>query len=100
MVLEMSIGAGLEDSRAVKDAYMKELVRKAYYCEQKSKREIAHELGIHRDMVSRLLKLEPKRNPEVTEKRLAFSSCGPLHGGDSSLAGDGCPGSPQATAHG
>lgn len=64
----MSIGAGLEDGRAVKDAYMKELVRKAYYRDQKSKREIAHELGIHRDTVSRLLKLEPSEIPKLQRK--------------------------------
>lgn len=64
----MSIGAGLEDGRAVKDAYMKELVRKAYYREQKSKREIARELGIHRNTVSRLLKLEPSEIPKLQRK--------------------------------
>jgi len=64
----MSTGEGLEDGRALKDAYMKELVRKAYYREQKSKREIARELGIHWDTVSRLLKLEPSEIPKYREK--------------------------------
>lgn len=39
----------------MKDAYMQEMVRKAYIREGKSKRRIAQELGIHRDTVSRLL---------------------------------------------
>lgn len=38
---------------------MQEIVRKAYFREEKSKRQIARELGIHRDTVTRLLTCEP-----------------------------------------
>ena len=47
----------------LKDACMQEIVRKAYIRDGKSKRQIARELGIHRDTVTRLLKYEAGEPP-------------------------------------
>lgn len=43
--------------------YMQEVVRKAHLREGKSKRQIARELGIHRDTVTRLLEYEAGKPP-------------------------------------
>jgi transposase len=58
----------------LKDIYMQEMVRKAYFRDKKSKRQIARELGIHRDMVTRLL----RQSNEPPRYRLAQAKASPV----------------------
>jgi transposase len=48
---------------------MQEMVRKAYFRDQKSKRQIARELGIHRDTVTRLLERPAGKSPSYQLSR-------------------------------
>lgn len=57
---------------------MKELVRKAYYREGKSKRQIVRELGIHRDTVSRLLSEEDGQPPAFKRQEWSYPVMGPF----------------------
>lgn len=57
---------------------MKELVRKAYYREGKSKRQIARELGIHRDTVSRLLCEADGQSPGFKRQEWSYPVMGPF----------------------
>lgn len=57
---------------------MKELVRKAYYRDGKSKRQIVRELGIHRDTVSRLLSEENGQPPAFKRQGWSQPVMGPF----------------------
>lgn len=61
----------------LKDVYTKEIVRKAALRDGKSKRQIARELGIHRNTITRLLKLESKEAPEFQRKQWSHPVLGP-----------------------
>lgn len=57
---------------------MKELVRKAYHRDQKSKRQIAREFGIHRDTVSRLLAGDANETPRLQRQVWTAPVMGPF----------------------
>lgn len=61
----------------MKDVYMKEIVRKASIREGKSKRKIARDLGIHRNTVSRLLKMGAQEIPRFERKEWKHRVLGP-----------------------
>lgn len=56
---------------------MQEMVRKAYFRDKKSKRQIARELGIHRDTVTRLLERQAGERPSY---RLPHAKTRPVTG--------------------
>lgn len=53
----------------MKDVYTKEMVRRAYHREGKSRRQIARELGIHRETVKKLLEMGAGEIPEYKRKK-------------------------------
>ncbi|HEY9685589.1 MAG TPA: IS21 family transposase [Coleofasciculaceae cyanobacterium] len=61
----------------MKDVYMQEMVRKAYFRDKKSKRQIARELGIHRDTVTRLLERQAGERPRY---RIPHAKARPVTG--------------------
>lgn len=56
----------------MKDVYMREMVRKAYHRDKKSKRQISRELGIHRDTVKRILSESTGEVPRYTRKSWSY----------------------------
>lgn len=65
------------EKQALKDVYTKEIVRKAILRDGKSKRQVAKELGIHRNTITRLLKMENQEIPQFQRKKWKNPVLGP-----------------------